>query len=578
MNKRLSVWAAVAVACLMSPAAWCANYFVDSVAGNDGNSGLAESAAWKSIAKVNGSGFPFGSTVYLKRGSVWREQLTVPSSGLTIDAYGAGALPTLDSSTPVTGWQWEGNGIFSRAVTLLPLGFWGGFGNITQNGVMMSHASWNGSAYGSLNAAPSNSFTFNFYENKLYIKPATDPAGNAYLASTVQHGILADGKTDINVQNVNVTRPSLHGISFNNCDRCSVRSSTISDGGGGVVYQHSNPYLYAGNGVEHSGRSEGGVVDGVTIKNMFDSGVAPQTFAPHSRVSGITFQNLTIERCGLAGVEMSVLPGSGPSTLSNITVNYVTILDTGRGWSGNRYGNSGHGVGVSVHPGSGSMSGITIRGVYIINSVGDGISFNGEVGTMTLDRLLIAGNRYGVNASNHHGQAHSMFMVLTNALIFYNRSYGVTYNSPSSQGFYMFHNTFYDNTGINFGVYGQNGTAYILNNIFASSNPAMRQLYVDNPAGLAGGFLDYNCYTTGPNMIRYRNVEYGSLPPLAAATFFESHGAAASNLLFNNAGGFDFGLQASSPCAGRGVPLGIPTDLFGMPFKNPRSMGAIERP
>lgn len=575
-SRNLAVGAVFAAGCWVSQAAWCAPYFVDAVAGSDSNTGLVETAAWKTLAKVNGTSFPFGSTVMLKRGSVWREQLTVPSSGLTIDAYGTGALPTIDSSAPVSGWQFLGSGIYSQTVALAPLGT-GAFGNITQNGVMMTHVAWNGNAFSSLNAAPANSFTFSFFENKLYIKPATSPALNVYLVSTLQAGIRVDGKTDITVQNVNIVRPSLHGITFNNCDRCSARNSTISDGGGAIVYQYSSPYLYTGNGVEYSGRSEGGVVDGLTIKNMFDSGVTPQTFVPNSRVTGISFQNLTIERCGYAGVEMSVLANSNGSTVSNITVSGVTILDSGRGWSGNRYGSNGHGVLIQAVPGAGTLSGITVKGVFVLNSVGDGVRFHGEVGTLTLDRLILAANQYGINASNVAGQASSMMMLLTDSLIIYNRAYGVTYNSASARGFYMFHNTFYDNAGINFGVYAQSGVAYILNNIFGSSRP-MRQLYVDNPGGLVGGLLDYNCYTSGPNMIRYRNVEYATLPPLAAATYFEYHGAAASNLLFNNPGAFDFGLQAGSPCAGTGAPIGIATDLFGTPFKNPPSMGALERP
>ncbi|MGQ0619524.1 MAG: right-handed parallel beta-helix repeat-containing protein [Panacagrimonas sp.] len=576
--RRLSLGLVLAVGCTLSSAAWSASYFVDSVAGNDSFSGLAESAAWKTIAKVNGTAnIPFGSTIFLKRGSVWREQLTLPSNGLTIDAYGTGVLPTFNSSVPVSGWESNGNGIYSKVVPLAPPGV-GGLGNVTENGVMMTHVSWNGSGTGSLNAAPLRSFTFNFFDNRLYIKPTTAPAGNVYLASTLQAGIRAEGRSDINIQNVNVTRSSLHGIALNNCDRCSVRNSTISDGGGAVTYQFSNPYLYTGNGVEYSGRSDGGLVDNVRVTNMFDSGVSPQTFVPNSRVNGITFQNLTLERNGYAGVEMSVLPSGAYSTLSNITVSNVTIVDTGRGWSGNRYGSTGHGVLIQTTPGAGVMSGIQVGTTTIINSTGDGIRFFGEVGVLFLSRLIIAGNQYGINASSNPGTASSMLMVLTDGLIFLNRNYGLVYNSSSSQGFHVFHNTFYNNGGgINFAVYGQNGRGFIYNNIYASTTP-MRQLYVDNPGGLVGANVNNNCYVTGPNMIRYRNVEYATLPPLAAATGLESRGVTTTDVKFKNPGGFDFGLQATSPCVGIGAfGTGVATDLFGVPFRNPPSAGALER-
>ena len=35
--------------------AWAATYYVDATNGNDGNTGLSESSAWKTIAKVNAS-------------------------------------------------------------------------------------------------------------------------------------------------------------------------------------------------------------------------------------------------------------------------------------------------------------------------------------------------------------------------------------------------------------------------------------------------------------------------------------------------------------------------------------------
>ena len=56
-------------------------YYVDATNGNDENNGLSIEGAWKTIAKVNARNFRSGDYVLFKRGEVWREQLTVPSSG-----------------------------------------------------------------------------------------------------------------------------------------------------------------------------------------------------------------------------------------------------------------------------------------------------------------------------------------------------------------------------------------------------------------------------------------------------------------------------------------------------------------
>lgn len=67
-----------------------ARYYVDSVAGRDTNAGTSASAPWKTLRKVFQSTLEADSTVLLKRGSRWRESLFLPSSQITVDAYGQG--------------------------------------------------------------------------------------------------------------------------------------------------------------------------------------------------------------------------------------------------------------------------------------------------------------------------------------------------------------------------------------------------------------------------------------------------------------------------------------------------------
>lgn len=70
-------------------------YYVDATAGNDANDGLSSSTPWQTLAKVSGSSFDVGDSVFLKRGETWNETLTPPTDGITIGAYGAGALPII---------------------------------------------------------------------------------------------------------------------------------------------------------------------------------------------------------------------------------------------------------------------------------------------------------------------------------------------------------------------------------------------------------------------------------------------------------------------------------------------------
>lgn len=84
-------------------------YYVDKTTGDDGDSGLTEELAWETINKVNISSFNAGDSILFKRGEIWREQLTVPSSGsdgspITFGAYGSGADPIISGSDVVTTW------------------------------------------------------------------------------------------------------------------------------------------------------------------------------------------------------------------------------------------------------------------------------------------------------------------------------------------------------------------------------------------------------------------------------------------------------------------------------------------
>ncbi len=116
MITRSSLYRYSVLACILLFAAKCfgTDYYVDATGGSDGNSGLSAAAAWKTIGKVNASSFAPGDRVLLKRGQIWREQLTIPSSGaaglpIIFGAYGTGDRPMLKGSALVKNWTSAGD-------------------------------------------------------------------------------------------------------------------------------------------------------------------------------------------------------------------------------------------------------------------------------------------------------------------------------------------------------------------------------------------------------------------------------------------------------------------------------------
>ncbi|MFB9327800.1 discoidin domain-containing protein [Paenibacillus aurantiacus] len=78
-------------------------YYIDAVGGSDGNSGLTQGSAWKTLAKVNATVFGPGDRILFKAGGVWSGELWPKGSGasgnpIAVDMYGSGSKPAFVGS------------------------------------------------------------------------------------------------------------------------------------------------------------------------------------------------------------------------------------------------------------------------------------------------------------------------------------------------------------------------------------------------------------------------------------------------------------------------------------------------
>jgi hypothetical protein len=83
-----------------------ANWYVDSVHGNDANSGRDIDHPFKTIGRLLASNITPRQTIALKAGSHWRETLTVPAADILVTSYGKGQKPLLDASDVVIHTLW----------------------------------------------------------------------------------------------------------------------------------------------------------------------------------------------------------------------------------------------------------------------------------------------------------------------------------------------------------------------------------------------------------------------------------------------------------------------------------------
>jgi hypothetical protein len=99
------------ISIFLGTSALATTYYVSSSLGSDANGGTSSAAAWQTIAHVNAQTFLPGDQVLFRRGDVWNESLTAPSSGtsgnpIAFDAYGAGPAPNLTGyyAVPTSAW------------------------------------------------------------------------------------------------------------------------------------------------------------------------------------------------------------------------------------------------------------------------------------------------------------------------------------------------------------------------------------------------------------------------------------------------------------------------------------------
>lgn len=109
----------------------CSIYYVDNVNGNDDYDGLSsvyenDHGPWKTIAKVNSSKFLPGDKILFKKNCVWRETLSISSSGvegspIIFSSYGEGERPQIILSRLISNWSLYQGNIYVAKLDFTPI-------------------------------------------------------------------------------------------------------------------------------------------------------------------------------------------------------------------------------------------------------------------------------------------------------------------------------------------------------------------------------------------------------------------------------------------------------------------------
>ena len=155
--------------CGQCPTNYLRTFYVSSSTGSANGDGSINNP-WKTLAQVNAQTFKPGDAILFKRGDIWYGTLTVKSSGsasapITYGAYGSGEKPIITGFTEVTGWNNDGNRIYSKIISTesmlniasvdganTPMGRWPDTGWLTVD----SHNGKTSITSGNLSNSPSN--------------------------------------------------------------------------------------------------------------------------------------------------------------------------------------------------------------------------------------------------------------------------------------------------------------------------------------------------------------------------------------------------------------------------------------
>lgn len=551
-------------------------FYVDSINGNDSFSGNSENSAWKTFQNINNHVFNPKDTIYLKKGSVFYDSLFISSSGLqekyiTFDSYGTGNNPEINGSVILTNWIEEEENIYSKQLDSI-LGKTG-LGNISVDKIPLNFVAWDVDYKTTLNNN-SNVFTFNPVTNTYYIRLSdlSSPDDKLIESSHELFGVYADGMSYIKIKNINLTRQSLHGMSFKNSHHIEIENCNANFIGGAVIL--TNPVIYAGNGFEFSGNSYDCLIKNSSAVNIFDSGFSPQTFDSNTSINNITYENCVAEKCGFAGIEISVLNQNNSSneTISNVNINNCSVFDSGKGWSGKRYNSEGYGIKIKADLNAGTISNISIEQTSVFNNEGAGIYISGECTEILINRNSVYQNKvHGIEVLQSTNVPINI-KVTSNEIYKNNNSLetcGISYNVNGGFAPVFINNTFSENSRGLF-LWNFAGEPVIKNNIFYATYGT----HFYSPVLIEGTNIDYNCYYDfGDNLIGYNGIAYSDLNTYQTETGHDLN-SIDENPLFINMN--DFNLQNNSPVKNKGTNAGIIYDRVGNIFNNPPSMGAYQ--
>lgn len=281
------------------------NIYVDSVSGNDGNSGLTTSLPLLTLSATQTKAAAESGPVRvnLARGSTWREQFDIPKNDVLIAVYGSGDMPVIDGADVVTtGWTqpnaalypnvWSRSWTRASATTTASeyLGYWQAGVRTTMRGSLAAlQAGSNGDWLTSSLTAQTST---------VYIRSAADPNSDGILREITKRHYGINGHAQI------ITADRTGSIVGGPIEikRCVGHYNALTGPKDGTARQ-----LWLRDGNIHHMVTEGALSEDV-LATEYHPEIAPTVFVAY-RSNGDALDHM-FRRCGVSMASRVVLAGS----------------------------------------------------------------------------------------------------------------------------------------------------------------------------------------------------------------------------------------------------------------------------
>ena len=513
---------------LTSKSSFASTYYIDATNGIDKNAGTSATTAWKTLAHVNSTQFKPGDQILFKKGQVWREQLSVSSSGISgnpilFGAYGDGPLPII-SAADLRAWTHENGSVWSAPQAADP-----------RLVIFADTYGTNVASPGAMNAA--NNWYWDSVAKKVYIYSLTDPSPTVQVPVR-SCPIFTNAKAYLTFQDLS-WRGSISGGGFQ-----GVGGSNF------VTIQHCVAELNA----------EDGICFG-TLGPAIDNGLVVNSICRNNGGSGIL--------------------------ISGVVHNWTIRTNTVHNNSLILYGSNLSSAGIKVWGNRENGNGSIIEGNISYSNGIAGIWSDETVGVTLRYNLIYLNNGSGLLLEKTLTNSAYYNICYNNANTIYTANIHVDANSTGdSNGNTIYNNTSYGGYwGIKANNWQGDGKNYFLNNIF-KNNIAIgattgQQLYVtvgaDNTGGLgSGNVYEFNCF--GAESAGF--IQWGNTSMSSYNAWEISYGRPTHSIKFDpkfiDVSLNDFKLRNDSLCIDTGANVGLTRDYSGNSILNSPDIGAYE--